>query len=219
MGSLNSYLDQNMELEVSGDKVLQGKLVDVGTDITVLFNGKDYLYIPFMHVQHFWSNQDNNEVYEETGAKPFDTTTLSVRSVLTTAKGLYLEIRVAGKQSVHGYVIGVQSDYIIFYSPVFKTMYIPLQHLKWLIPYQTWETPYSLENKMMPVNPSNLSSARSFDVQLQKLIDKVVVFDLGLVERRIGRLKKVEPNFIHLVSAKGDVILINVNHIKCVHFE
>ena len=156
-------------------------------------------------------------MYEEKETKPFSTTTLSVRSILTNAKGMYLEIKVVGKQSIHGYVTGIQSDYIIFYSPIFQTMYIPLHHLKWLIPYHTSKKPYSLDNEMLSVNSSNISMARSFDVQLQKLIGKIVVFDLGLVEHRIGRLKKVESNFIQLVSAKGNVILINLQHIKSVH--
>ena len=218
MDTLGSFLNQNVGVEISGSKILNGKLLDVGSDIIVLFNGKDYLYVSFMHIQHFWLNEDDVEVYEENGAKPFNTTT-SVRSVLSNAKGLFVEIHVIGKQSVHGYITGVQSDYIIFYSPVFKTMYIPLHHLKWLIPYQSSKTPYALENKMLPVNPSNISVARSFEVQLQKLIGKLVVFDLGLSEHRIGLLKKIESKFIHLVSARGEIILVNLQHVKSVHFD
>lgn len=132
---------------------------------------------------------------------------------------IWEKLKVVGKMSIHGYVTGIQSDYIIFYSPVFKTMYIPFQHIKKLVPFQPSKTPYSLEKTMLPVNPSNLSIARTFEVQLKKLIGKIVVLDLGLVEHRIGRLKKIESNFVHLISAKEDVILINLNHIKSVHFE
>lgn len=69
------------------------------------------------------------------------------------------------------------------------------------------------------MNPSNNSIARSFEVQLKKLIGQLVIFDLGMLEHRIGLLKKIESNFIHLISAKEEVILINLNHIKTVHFE
>lgn len=218
METLRPFLDQKVKIEISGNETLRGKLIDVGSDIIVLFNGKDYLYIPFMHIQHFWGNQEDEEEYNETDSVPFNTTTLSVRSILTNAKGLFLEVKVAGKQSIHGYVTSVQSDYIIFYSPVFKTMYIPFHHLKWIIPYHTSMTPYALEYSMLPVNPSNISIARSFEVQLNKLIGKVVVFDLGMSEFRIGQLKKIESKFIHLVTAKEEVILINLNHIKTAHF-
>lgn len=219
MDVIKSFLDQKIELEISGNEVIRGKLLDVGSDIIVLFDGKDYVYVPFTHIQHFWLGQEDDEDYEETGSKPLNSTTLSVRSILTNAKGMFLEMKVAGKQSIHGYIVSVQSDYIIFYSPVFKTMYIPFHHLKWLIPYQALRTPYSLENNKLPVNPSNNSIARSFEVQLKKLIGQLVIFDLGMLEHRIGLLKKIESNFIHLISAKEEVILINLNHIKTVHFE
>lgn len=219
MDTLRSYLNQNVGVEISGNRILSGKLLDVGSDIIVLFNGKDYVYVSFMHIQHFWLNEDDFEVYEENGSKPFNTTT-TVRSVLSNAKGLFLEIHVTGKQSIHGCVTGVQSDYIIFYSPIFKTMYIPLHHLKWLIPYQSSKTPYALDSKLLHVTPpTNIAIARSFEVQLQKLIGKLVVFDLGLSEHRIGLLKKIESKFIHLVSAKGEIILVNLQHVKSVHYE
>ena len=219
METLRPFLNQKVKLEISGKETIRGKLIDVGSDIIVLFNGRDYLYIPFMHIQHFWPNHMDEEEYEENGSKPFSTATLSVRSIITNAKGLFLEMRVAGKQSIHGYVTSVQSDYIIFYSPVYKTMYIPFQHLKWILPYHPSLTPYELEKNMLPVNPSNISVALSFEIQLKKLIGKIVVFDLGMSEFRIGQLKKIENKFIHLVTAKGNVILINLNHIKTVHFE
>ena len=53
----------------------------------------------------------------------------------------------AGNAPIHGYVTSVMNDYIVFYSPVYKTVYISLKHLKWLIPYKENQVPYAL-NKM-----------------------------------------------------------------------
>ena len=89
----------------------------------------------------------------------------------------------------------------------------------WLIPYNSSQTPYALENDVLPVNPSKISLSRTFELQLQKLIGNIVVFDLGIIPDRIGKLKGINRNFVELITAKGDVVFSHIQHIKSVQYE
>lgn len=219
MHQFQPFLNKTIEVELSGKYNLRGLLLDVGNDLIVLFNGEDYIYIPLIHVQNSFEIKNEEITYENPTSFPIEREdAVSVRSILTNSKGMFSEIQISGHQSVHGYVTTILSDYFVFYSPVYKTMFIPITHLKWLIPYHASQTPYSLMNTMLPVNPSSLTFSRSFELQLQKLIGQIVVFDLGTNSKRIGQLKSVNRNFVELITAKEETTLINLQHIKSVHF-
>ncbi|RBW69990.1 DUF2642 domain-containing protein [Bacillus taeanensis] len=219
MKSMRNYIGEQVKLEVSGKSRHKGVLVDIGSDIIVLFNGEDFLYIPFVHIQNFQLNTEENEEIKVTGEAPINKQSeeISLRKVLNNARGVFAEIFVTGNQSIHGYVTSVLNNYFVFYSPVYQTMFIPLNHLKWLIPYNQNQTPYKLTNQHFLVNPSNLTLARTFDEQLKKLVGKIVVFDLGGNAAKIGQLQMIENNFVHLISAREKVIYLNIHHIKTVH--
>jgi hypothetical protein len=196
-----------------------GILLDIGSDVLVIYNGEDYIYIPLIHVQRMLENVEDPPIAVPSNEYPMDYLhTLSLRSILNNAKGMFSEIQVTKHQSVHGYVTTILNDYFVFYSPVYKTMYIPINHLKWLIPYTSSQTPYNLENDIFPVNPTPLTLARTFELQLEKLIGKIVVFDLGTDPDRIGQLKGIHGNFVELVTAKGDIVFSHLEHIKTVHY-
>lgn len=220
MQQFQSFLNENVELEISGKYRKTGLLLDIGNDVIVLFDGEDYIYISLMHVQNISKNTEDEELLTNTKNEfpILNDDALSVRSILTSAKGMFAEIQVSGHQSVHGYVTAILSDYFVFYSPVYKTMFIPINHLKWLIPYLANQTPYSLTNTMLPVNPSSLTFSRSFELQLQKLVGQIVIFDLGSTPRRIGQLRSINRNFVELITAKDGLVFINIQHIKSVHF-
>jgi hypothetical protein len=124
---------------------------------------------------------------------------------------------VTGNKSIHGYITNVLNDYIAFYSPIFKTVFILMQHLKWVTPYSSQLTPYTLDNQSLPVVPSTIPLARSFDEQLQKYQDQLVVFDLGDHPDKIGLLKSIKNNMIELVNAKGELIIWKQYHLKTIH--
>lgn len=219
MKLFQSFLNENIEVELSGKYNQRGILLDIGSDLIVLFNGEEYIYIPLVHVQNLSKLTQDDIIVDSQTVSPIEKEdTLSVRSILTNSKGMFSEIQISGHQSVHGYVTTILSDYFAFYSPVYKTMFIPINHLKWLIPYHSSQTPYSLKNIMLPLNPSSMTFSRSFELQLQKLVGQVVIFDLGAASNRIGQLKSVNRNFIELVTAKEEIVLINYQHIKSVHF-
>ncbi len=222
MKTIQSLIGQKVELEVSGRTIFQGILVDLGQDILVLFNGKDYFYIPFLHVHNVRANPlielEVNE-QQETPVSPIneDQSSISYRKTLMNAKGRFVEIFVTGNKSIHGYVTNVLNDYFVFYSPVYKTMFISLNHLKWLTPYQTNITPYTLGNEDLPVKPVNITLQRSLEEQLKKLEGNLVVFDLGDHPLKIGLLKQVQNNIINLVTASGEPIFWKIPHIKAIH--
>lgn len=215
---LKKYLQQTIEIEVSGKRLHYGILLEIGSDILVIYNGVDYLYIPNMHIQKIKQNNDIEITIDHT----VDIQTneqLSLRKVLTNAKGLFSEIFVTGMQSIHGYITSILNDYFVFYSPVYKTMFIPIRHLKWLIPYHDHQTPYSLAKEMLPVNPSTISVSRTLDVQLEKLIGQIIVIDLASTEDKIGQLKAIKGSYLELTTAREEPVYINLHHIKTVHFQ
>jgi hypothetical protein len=223
LSALNHYVDDKVNVEISGKIMIDGILIEIGSDLIVLFNGKDYLYIPGLHVQKIkqgWSENLTREI-NNPGESPIyldNNNNTSLRKILNVAKGTFVEIFVTGHQSIHGYITNILSDYFVFYSPVYKTMFIPIKHLKWLIPYIEFMTPYSLSKQDFPVNPSEIGLSRTFEIQLEKLKGKIVVFDLGLDTNKIGQLKEIKNNMVELITAREESIFLSLHHIKTVHF-
>jgi hypothetical protein len=223
MTGIKNFLGKEVELEVSGKTYFSGILIDLGLDILVLFNGLQYLYIPLMHLHNI--KEREIKVNEEVIDRPTDKMPLlneqesiSYRKILTNAKGQFLEIFVTGNRSIHGYITSVLNDYIVFYSPVYKTIFISMQHLKWLIPYSSKLTPYTLSNKELPVVPSNIPLLRSLEEQLKKYEGHLLVFDLGDNPSKVGLVKGISNNIVELVTASGQTVYWKLIHLKTVHF-
>lgn len=207
-----------IDVELLGDKLHTGILVDAGQDILVLYNGERYIYIPSFHILNVSMNtQKKSTDFSALTEKPINSDKISYRKMLMNSKGVFTEIFVSGFQPVHGYITHIMTNYFEFYSPVYKTMFIPLVHLKWLIPYSDYHTPYLLDKKCFPVNPSDLPLSRSFEEQLRKLEGKIVVFDLGRTPNKIGLLKEIDNNIVHMITAEGKTFYTNIQHIKSVH--
>lgn len=218
MSILHSLLNKTVNIEISGDKKHTGILIDYGQDILVVFNGINFIYFPTLHIQNLRANVNVEEEIQSPTTTPYDfDSSLSYRKTLQHARGHFLEIYVSGSLSLHGYVTAIMNNYFVFYSPVFKTIYIPMYHLKWLIPYSIDKTPFSIDRERFPVSPSTLPLTRTFEEQVHKLVGEVVVFDLGFHPNKIGLLNKIEDNMIELVSGNGENLFLNMHHIKSVH--
>jgi hypothetical protein len=219
---IKDHIGTYIKLEISGNKAINGILIDIGSDLWVIYNGYDYLYIPTVHVQN-WKFPKQEEIDEiitlsDDQSPIFNPNEeISLRKTLTAAKGIFTEIYVTSKQALHGYIISIMNNYFVFYSPIYKTMFISLNHLKWLIPYTNNQRPYGLSNASLPVNPSNITFARSFEVQIEKLNGTLTVFNIGENENSMGKIMGIKNNFVELISAKGDPIYLNLQHIKTVH--
>ncbi|TWD91607.1 hypothetical protein FB550_12149 [Neobacillus bataviensis] len=218
---LKENIGKYIKLEISGKKYIYGLLVDIGSDLWVIFNGTDYLYIPTIHIQNwqFMKQYEIDEITFNDEPTPIynHNEEISLRKTLTAAKGIFTEIYVTSNQALHGYIISIMNNYFVFYSPIYKTMFISLNHLKWLIPYTNNQRPYGLSNASLPVSPSNLTFARSFEVQIEKLLGELIVFNIGENENVIGKIQAIKNNFVELISAKEDPIYINFQHIKTIH--
>jgi hypothetical protein len=216
----SAFTGEAVMIELTGKKTINGYLIEVGSEVMIVYNGDDYIYISTSHIKNMAVVSKDTIGIDEPSVSPQleQEDQLSLRKILTTAKGVFLEIYTTGNQSIHGYITGIMNNYFAFYSPVYKTMYISLQHLKWLIPYSTNLSPYRLSKENLPVNPSNsITLARSFEVQLEKLSGHLVVLNLGVQEEMIGKIERVSDNIMELITAKGESTYLNMQHIQTVH--
>jgi hypothetical protein len=217
--NFDSYIGETVELTASGNIKISGILIDTGSNIVVLYDGKDFLYIPLVHVHFIDFNSDHTDPIDQPDQMPTwiqDDQSISLRKVLNNARGVFTEIFVTSNQSIHGYVTNVMNDYFTFFSPVHKTMFIPLQHLKWLIPYPHSHRPYSLSNADLPLTPSNVPASRTFEEQCKRHIGKVAIFDMGKHPNKIGKLVNVENGYVEIIIARNKTIFTNLQHVQTV---
>ena len=218
---IQSLIKEVVQIEVSGKKILKGTLIDVGTDIMVIFNGTDYMYIPVDHIQNFYVLK-NNELDPFVPEESFSDNTggsidgLSLRVTLQQAKGKNTEIYLIDDQPLNGYITQILEDYFEFYSPIYKTMYISTKHLKWLIPNVSNEGPYGLDLNYTE-RFVNRKLENTFNNQIEKFKDKLIVFNIGGSKSHIGIIENVEEQVVELKKARTDKDYLNINHIKTFH--
>ncbi len=219
MELLKNFINEQIYVEVSGNILHKGILIALGTDILVLYNGRDFLYIPIIHIHKINKKDDDTSNVNPFEGKWDDDSneTISFRKILNNARGLFSEITIANNQTIHGYVVSVMNNYVVFYSPVFKTVYISLQHLKWLIPYQDQQTPYALSKENLHVNPFAIPLARTFEEQLKRFMNQMVILDLGHDQNKVGQLQTIENNIVKLITARQIPSFVNLRHIKTIH--
>jgi hypothetical protein len=217
----SKFLEEYIEITINASLILKGKLIDVGSDIMVIYNGEDFYYIPLVHTQYirFSKLAYTEEIQlppELPIGQPEDN--ISVRKILTNSKGIFTEIYVTNHQPIHGYVTGVMNDYFLFFSPVHKLISIPLQHFKWLMPYRENERPYSLKNEEFPLIPISTTSARTFEEQCKRNIGKMAIFDLGKEPKKIGKIISIQNNQVELAIARNQTIFTNLTHVHSASF-
>ena len=213
-------IGKTIEVEISRDIFLKGTLLDSGLDIIVMYDDKNqhFLYIPFVHVQKLKETILDKEdpSYQPPSERPIETDLISFRKALMIAKGLFVQVYVTGNKSIHGYLTSIMNDYFVFHSPVYKTMFIAMKHVKWLIPYPPNATPYSLNNENLPLMPVSTPLARSFDEQLKKFENQLVIIDGGENTEQIGLFQKVRNNKAILITAERETVYRNIEHIKTI---
>lgn len=220
MKKLSVFIGEKVSLEISGGKILTGILIDVGTDILVIYNRMQFLYIPIVHIHNIsLLNGIDIEIVPPDSPPNIDyEQEMSFRKILNAAKGMFTEIYVTSNQPLHGYIISIMNNYFVFYSPVYKTMLISMNHLKWLIPYSLEQRPYGLKNGELPFKPAPFTLARTFEQQLERHVGDLVVFNIGHNPNVIGKLQGIQDNMIQLILARETPYYLNLHHIKTVHF-
>ncbi len=219
MCNLLNYVGKQVDCDISGTNPISGILVDAGPDIIVIYQKGQFYYIPLVHLQHLKLRPETDEQMHDPSNAPFDlqAKTISYRKILDQARGHFVQIYVTGDKAVHGYLTSIMNDYFIFYSPVYRTMMVSLNHLKWLIPYPLSLTPYSLNNNTFPLNPSPIPLSRTFEQQCKRYEGNLVVFDLADHPNKIGLLQHVDNNMVKLIVANGEKVFWNMHHLKTIN--
>lgn len=216
---MNPYLNQPVIVNVSGyNAPLKGNLIDTGSDIIVLHDGLKFIYLPLVHLQGLTQCPTNEKDFgnvTDVDLEPI--AELSYRKVLLNARGKFLELFVTGNQTIHGYITSIMNDFFLFHSPMYKTLYVSMNHLKMLIPYDSGGTPYALEREKFPAVPAASSLARTFEQQLRKMEGEFIVLDLGDMPRKNGLLKSVKDGLIELTLADGASFFLHIDHVKSFH--
>ncbi|MGG1660557.1 DUF2642 domain-containing protein [Brevibacillus sp. NRS-1366] len=218
MDFIQRLLGKSIDIEISGKNFFQGVLIDAGLDLIVIDNGQTFIYFPLVHVQHLKQatipKPHLEHVIAETAHEQMEK--ISYRKILDNAKGRFIEIYTEN-QSFSGYLTSIMNDYFVFHSPVFKTIFVSIDHVKWIIPYPDNLTPYSLDKKHFPIIPNTIPLSRTFKQQCKKLEGHFAVFDLGMESDKVGLVEKVDGNKIELITANGETLLWNLQHLKTFH--
>ena len=219
---IQNFDKEIVKLHLSGKKELKGAIVETGSDLIVLYNGEDYYYIPINHIHELTLDNynENNIQMPSENPKIFSTNAqdeLTLDKILSQAVGIYAEIYVTGHQALHGYISTIMSDYFVFQSPIYKTMYIKIEHLKWLIPYNDHQHPYKLPDGDFSRQTFTGSLSKTFDKQIETMKNKLVVFNLGEKSNYMGRLNDLKGQIVELQTARANPIYLNLLHIKTIH--
>lgn len=213
-----NLIGSTVEVELSGKNMITGVLVDSGLDIVVVYNSikGQFLYIPIIHIQRMKETVIEESLFhtDPPSVQPIESDQLSFRNILTTAKGLFVQVYVTGNKPIHGYLTSIMNDYFVFHSPVYKILYISMKHVKWLIPYPFNTNPYSLTDDKLLLTRPNVTLARSFEEQFKKFENQIVILDGGDNPEKIGLLKKVSNQKLILITAEGETLYRNLEHIK-----
>lgn len=220
--TIQSLIKEIVKVEVSGKKLISGTIIDLGSDLLVLFNGKDFMYIPLEHIQNLERDQNNEEDIQGPTEDPSikaieEQQDLTFKETLEISIGRNVEIYVTDNQPLHGQITNVQDDYFVFYSPIYKTMYIPIAHLKWLIPFAQNESLYGLNEKNRIVRSNSGVHAHTFKKQIEKFINRIVVLNIGGVKSHNGKIISIDEQIIEVQKVRTNAIYLNTNHIKTLH--
>ncbi|MCZ8514623.1 DUF2642 domain-containing protein [Paenibacillus filicis] len=219
MKTIQAFLNQQVELTVSGKKdPLRGKLLELGSDILVIQDDLQFIYIPILHLQQISISKKPEAESEAAAAAVWEPKSdLSYRKVLMNAKGMFTELFITGNKSIHGYVASIMNDFFVFHSPLHHFLLVSMRHLKYLIPYEPNTTPYSMNPSAFPLYPNPISLARNMEQQLKKLEGEFVVLNLGENAETIGLLKTADSPLIEIVNSTGASSFMHIDHVKTVH--
>ena len=215
-------MQEIVEVEVSGKKVIRGTVIDLGTDVIVLYNGTNFVYIPMTHIQCFRKDYNNEEYIHAPTELPMiyvdeSKEDMNLAEILIQAKGKSVEMHVTDHHSLHGYITDIQQNYFSFYSPIYKTMYISTDHVKWLIPYAQNINPYGIANTLKAELLNKNLLKNTFAEQIGNLKDTLVILNAGGQREHLGKIIDVDDQIIEFQNARMSTTYFNLDHIKTIH--
>lgn len=211
-------------IEMLGGKFFNGSLVEVSSDIVVLYVKNQFVYIPMDHIHSLkidYENENNIEQpsYIPTFISQIENKDLNLPNILSLVKGIHVEIMVTRNLALHGVITSVMDDYFVFESPIYKTMFIATKHLKWIIPYFQDKLPYDLsENEFLKMSSKKGQVfKKTFTSQLAELNNQLVVLNLAKEYSQIGRIKNGNDRFIVLKNGNSELSYYNIGHIQIIY--
>lgn len=214
---LNNWLGKQVELAVSGcQQSIQGEIIDIGSDIVVLYGDNRFIYLPIHHLQSMRLLPYQTTAAERPPEPSFDHHNIMYRKILMNARGMFSEVSL-GDKTLHGYVTAIMNDYFAFFSPLHRSVYVAVNHVKYIVPYPPNITPFSLSYEHFPIQPSSMSLSRTFEQQLKKIEGEIVTINLEGKPYRAGLLKSMDNNLLQLVEAGGGTVIMHADHVKTVH--
>ncbi|MFS0870868.1 DUF2642 domain-containing protein [Paenibacillus xylanilyticus] len=220
MKSPTMWLGKSIELELSGCKFpIQGEIIDMGQDLIVVYGQQRFTYVPLHHLQSMHVNKAEDTGFTTNVPAPdpeMDHNNISYRKILMNARGRFSEISIGGR-TLHGYITNIMNDYFIFFSPLHHSVYVSINHLKYIIPSPTNSTPYSLSQQHFPIQPASMPLSRTLEQQLQKMVGELVILNLGDKPYRAGLLKAADNNLLELVEAEGNTLIMHTDHVQTIH--
>jgi hypothetical protein len=223
MKLIKNYVGEPVHLELLGKKEVSGVLIDFGSDVLVLRKQDEFYYIPLVHIREIrlLSKEEADSITQlDVSTAPPLANKLSLIEVLrAAAKGVFVEISVTASLPVHGHITHVMDDYIVFFSPVYQTMIIPFQHIKWIIPYPDSSRPYGFSQSIRQESDAAVKIfARTFDSQIKSMKGAFITCNIGDKESISGKLIHKETHFFDLLTVKEQHIYVNVHHMKTVAY-
>ncbi|MGE7625479.1 DUF2642 domain-containing protein [Viridibacillus sp. NPDC096237] len=222
--TFQDFDNEIVKLDLSGKNHHVGNIVEFGNDLIVLFNGTDYIYIPFEHILNLSIaiDKDHKDAISEPLESPSiaskaNKNDLTLTNVLTQAQGMFVEIYVTNNQPLHGYISHIMEDYFVFHSPIYKTMIIATKHLKWLIPYSHNQRPFGLTDHNLSVKPFTKPLLKTIKEQVEKMQNELVVFNLGEKLHHVGKIKNFNGLVVEIETARNVSVFLNLLHIKTIH--
>ncbi|USB32147.1 DUF2642 domain-containing protein [Paenibacillus sp. YPG26] len=218
MQVFKKWLNQTVELELSGcNERIIGRLIDIGSDILVLFSGSKFIYIPIHHLQNAYLSLDDLQLNDSNLSPSLEQEQISYRKMLMNSRGMFTAVSIGNKRSIHGYLTGIMNDYFVFYSPIYGSVYVSINHVKYLVPYPPNQTPFNLSQDHFPVQPAALPISRTLDQQIKKLEGELIVVNLGEKPCHAGLLRALDNNMLEMIDASGVTSLIHGDHIMTIH--
>ncbi|KAB7704725.1 DUF2642 domain-containing protein [Bacillus aerolatus] len=217
---MKDYIGEPIHLKLSGKREVSGILIELGSDVLVLYKQNEYYYIPLIHIREIkllTKEEADSITQPDTVTSPPLAEKLSLTEVLLAANGVFVEMSVTANQPFHGYITNTLDNYLVFFSPVYQTMLIPLQHIKWLIPYPAASRPYGFKNSMHSASSSAAKTcAPTLENQIKNMTGTFITCNIGEKESISGKLLQKEAHFIDLLTVKEQQIHINIHHIKTI---
>ncbi|WP_433943515.1 DUF2642 domain-containing protein [Paenibacillus sp. SN-8-1] len=218
MQVFKKWLNQAVELELSGcSERIIGELIDMGSDILVLLSESKFIYIPIHHLQNMNLSPADPQLNDSSSSPSPEQDQISYRKMLMNSRGIFTEVSIGNKHSIHGYLTGIMNDYFVFFSPIHGSIYISINHVKYLIPYPPNKTPFNLSQDHFPVQPAALPVSRTLDQQIKKLEGELIIVNLGEKPSHAGLLKSSDNNILEMIDANGNIHVIHGDHIMTIH--